>query len=225
MNAVCLGYSGLLLSLQLIYIARNPRDTAISYFYFMQLLTQCSFQGTLSSFIDMFLSDKGMYIGRPFLNGDWLTPVPDCLCKTVSEKGSDHLYVLPYTCTVISYGKSWKDHVTSSYCFVLHTDTFLYSLLHFSIFYVAVSHTDNFVFPVQCQPKFFLLFLVYCLQLLYVLILYFTSRDIFFTYTYMYFSYCSDVQSIFWARAWVLAVPTQPKHPLCDLRGTSSRPT
>uniref|UniRef100_A0A0P4WJ54 Sulfotransferase domain-containing protein n=1 Tax=Scylla olivacea TaxID=85551 RepID=A0A0P4WJ54_SCYOL len=46
---------------KLIYIARNPRDTAISYFYFMQLLTQCDYQGTLSSFIDMFLSDKAMY--------------------------------------------------------------------------------------------------------------------------------------------------------------------
>ncbi|KAG0710509.1 Sulfotransferase family cytosolic 1B member 1 [Chionoecetes opilio] len=46
---------------KMIYIARNPRDTAISYFYFMQLLTQCNYQGTLSSFIDLFLSDKTMY--------------------------------------------------------------------------------------------------------------------------------------------------------------------
>lgn len=52
-------------SFQLIYIARNPRDTVISYFYFMQLLTQSSFQGPLSSFIDMFLSDKGVYVERP----------------------------------------------------------------------------------------------------------------------------------------------------------------
>ncbi|XP_071534692.1 sulfotransferase 1B1-like isoform X1 [Panulirus ornatus] len=51
---------------KLIYITRNPRDTAVSYFHFMQLLTQCDYQGTLSSFIKMFLSDTTMY--SPFFD-------------------------------------------------------------------------------------------------------------------------------------------------------------
>ncbi|XP_064104698.1 sulfotransferase 1B1-like isoform X1 [Macrobrachium nipponense] len=51
---------------KLVYITRNPRDTAISYFHFMRLLTPCSFQGTLSDFIRMFLSDTVMY--SPFFD-------------------------------------------------------------------------------------------------------------------------------------------------------------
>ncbi|XP_068214727.1 sulfotransferase 1B1-like [Palaemon carinicauda] len=51
---------------KLVYITRNPRDTAISYFHFMRLLTPCSFQGTLSDFIRMFLSNTVMY--SPFFD-------------------------------------------------------------------------------------------------------------------------------------------------------------
>lgn len=46
-------------ALQLIYITRNPRDAAVSYFHFMKLLTACSYQGSLSAFFKMFLSDMG----------------------------------------------------------------------------------------------------------------------------------------------------------------------
>lgn len=51
---------------KLVYITRNPRDTAVSYFYFMRLLTPCSFQGTLSDFLQLFLSDTAMY--SPFFD-------------------------------------------------------------------------------------------------------------------------------------------------------------
>ncbi|KAK4329462.1 hypothetical protein Pmani_000219 [Petrolisthes manimaculis] len=51
---------------KLIYISRNPRDTAVSYYYFMQLLTQCSYKGTFSQFIHMFVNDVCMY--SPFFS-------------------------------------------------------------------------------------------------------------------------------------------------------------
>lgn len=76
---------------KLIYIARNPRDTAISYFYFMQLLTQSSFQGPLSSFVDMFLSDKVMY--SPYFGhvlGYWQSrQSPNILFVTYEELHQD----------------------------------------------------------------------------------------------------------------------------------------
>lgn len=51
---------------KLIYITRNPRDAAVSYFHFMKLLTACSYQGSLSTFFKMFLSDMVMY--SPFFD-------------------------------------------------------------------------------------------------------------------------------------------------------------
>ncbi|KAK8738050.1 hypothetical protein OTU49_004373, partial [Cherax quadricarinatus] len=51
---------------KLVYITRNPRDTAVSYFYFMRLLTQSSYEGSFSSFITMFLNDMVLY--SPFFD-------------------------------------------------------------------------------------------------------------------------------------------------------------
>ncbi|XP_042212603.1 sulfotransferase family cytosolic 1B member 1-like isoform X2 [Homarus americanus] len=81
---------------KLIYIARNPRDTAVSYFYFLRLLTQCSYEGTLSSFIKMFLSDMAVY--SPFFDhvlGYWKSREdPSILFITYEELHQDSIKVI-----------------------------------------------------------------------------------------------------------------------------------
>ncbi|KAG7174066.1 Sulfotransferase 4A1-like [Homarus americanus] len=102
---------------KLIYIARNPRDTAVSYFYFLRLLTQCSYEGTLSSFIKMFLSDMAVY--SPFFDhvlGYWKSREdPSILFITYEELHQDSIKVIKkiaeFLEVEVSQVGSWEVHL------------------------------------------------------------------------------------------------------------------
>jgi hypothetical protein len=47
------------LQLQVIYVARNPKDAIVSLFYFHKLVNLCTFTGDLETFVDYFLDNKG----------------------------------------------------------------------------------------------------------------------------------------------------------------------
>ncbi|KAB7504294.1 Sulfotransferase family cytosolic 1B member 1 [Armadillidium nasatum] len=46
---------------KLIYITRNPKDTIVSYWHFVRLLSTVSFIGSFREFLQLFLSDKVPY--------------------------------------------------------------------------------------------------------------------------------------------------------------------
>ena len=46
---------------QVIYIYRNPKDVAVSYYHFAKMLTYIQFQGSFDHFLRMFLSERGIY--------------------------------------------------------------------------------------------------------------------------------------------------------------------
>ena len=46
---------------QVIYIYRNPKDVAVSYYHFAKMLTYIQFQGSFDHFLRMFLSERGNY--------------------------------------------------------------------------------------------------------------------------------------------------------------------
>ncbi|MGJ5673989.1 MAG: sulfotransferase domain-containing protein [Nostochopsis sp.] len=48
-------------SLKYIYIARNPKDVSVSYFYFMKSLPLCNFQGTWDKFLECFMKGDVPY--------------------------------------------------------------------------------------------------------------------------------------------------------------------
>ncbi|XP_076030747.1 sulfotransferase 1E1-like isoform X2 [Oratosquilla oratoria] len=49
-----------------IYVSRNPRDTAVSYFYFVQFMNQISFLGSFREFVKLFISNIAPY--SPFFD-------------------------------------------------------------------------------------------------------------------------------------------------------------
>lgn len=46
--------------LQVIYVARNPKDAIVSLFYFHKLVNLCTYTGDLEQFVDFFLENKGL---------------------------------------------------------------------------------------------------------------------------------------------------------------------
>ena len=51
-----------------IYIARNPKDVAVSFYYHMRMLTMFKYSGTWDEFYQLYKSDKMMF-------GDWFDHV------------------------------------------------------------------------------------------------------------------------------------------------------
>ena len=44
---------------QVVYIARNPKDAIVSYYFHHKLMTTLGFCGTMEDFVKYFLEDKG----------------------------------------------------------------------------------------------------------------------------------------------------------------------
>lgn len=44
---------------QVIYVARNPKDAIVSFFYFHKLVKLCYFAGEMEQFVDYFINDQG----------------------------------------------------------------------------------------------------------------------------------------------------------------------
>lgn len=43
---------------QVIYVARNPKDAIVSFFYFHKLVKLCHFTGDMEDFVDYFIDSK-----------------------------------------------------------------------------------------------------------------------------------------------------------------------
>jgi hypothetical protein len=41
-----------------IYVARNPKDAIVSFFYFHKLVKLCYYAGEMDDFVDYFLNNK-----------------------------------------------------------------------------------------------------------------------------------------------------------------------
>jgi sulfotransferase len=50
--------------LQVIYVARNPKDAIVSLFYFHKLVNLCTYTGDLETFVDYFIENKGPSLFR-----------------------------------------------------------------------------------------------------------------------------------------------------------------
>ncbi len=55
------------LALQVVYIARNPKDVVVSYFQFVKMSTQAGFSEDFKAFADLFLEGKGEIRPRALL--------------------------------------------------------------------------------------------------------------------------------------------------------------
>ena len=44
---------------QVIYVARNPKDAIVSFFYFHKLVKLCYFSGEMEQFVDYFINNQG----------------------------------------------------------------------------------------------------------------------------------------------------------------------
>ena len=54
--------------IQVVYVARNPKDVLVSYFHYHRLIHFHQFNGDLESFADYFMSDKGISLYLALLN-------------------------------------------------------------------------------------------------------------------------------------------------------------
>ena len=45
--------------LQVIYIARNAKDVAVSYYFFARMFSESSYAGTMEDFAESFLAGQG----------------------------------------------------------------------------------------------------------------------------------------------------------------------
>lgn len=54
----CLWNCGVLFPLQVIYMARNPKDLVVSYYQFHRSLRTMSYRGTFQEFCRRFMNDK-----------------------------------------------------------------------------------------------------------------------------------------------------------------------
>ncbi len=48
-----------LIIFQVIYVARNPKDAIVSFFYFHKLVKLCYFSGEMEQFVDYFINNQG----------------------------------------------------------------------------------------------------------------------------------------------------------------------
>lgn len=44
---------------QIVYITRNPKDTAVSFYHFMKELSYFQYDADFETFLDLFLAGKG----------------------------------------------------------------------------------------------------------------------------------------------------------------------
>ena len=53
--------------MQVIYVARNPKDVSVSYYHYVRMLAEVHFNGNYQSFFDKFINDKGEQHCRPLV--------------------------------------------------------------------------------------------------------------------------------------------------------------
>ena len=53
--------------MQVVYVARNPKDVIVSYYYHHKLIKLQSYTGTLDDFAEYFMNDEGESIDIPIL--------------------------------------------------------------------------------------------------------------------------------------------------------------
>ena len=46
---------------QVVYVARNPKDVIVSFFYFHKAMKHMFFKGNFEQFVDLFLNDKSKF--------------------------------------------------------------------------------------------------------------------------------------------------------------------
>ena len=48
--------------LQVVYVARNPKDVIVSYYFHQKLIKSHGYTGDMEEFANYFMDDKGSYI-------------------------------------------------------------------------------------------------------------------------------------------------------------------
>ena len=51
------------MSLQVVYVARNPKDVIVSYFYYHKLMDYHQYSGDMETFAEYFMNNSGKHIG------------------------------------------------------------------------------------------------------------------------------------------------------------------
>ena len=50
----------------MIYVARNPKDAIVSFFYFHKLVKLCYYAGEMDDFVDYFINNKRKHLQLQF---------------------------------------------------------------------------------------------------------------------------------------------------------------